>query len=192
LEYSFWILYIVYKKNNNTMKYIKLFENFESSIFDSAAIESLNKKLYDEISEGSAYVDYIMDDWIKQIYDIIKSVAPFKDEEVKITDEGRSGKKISVDINLANPFEITLSECGSISSSSGDETEGISIRFVGEYNFEIEDLETGETKDSNDGTEAEYIFTKNQDSSENYYLSIDTWNDDALPRLFKNIEKALY
>jgi hypothetical protein len=53
-------------------------------------------------------------------------------------------------------------------------------------------LETGETRDSDDGTEAEYIFTKNQDSSENYYLSIDTWNDDALPRLFKNIEKALY
>lgn len=166
------------------MKYIKLFENFESSIFDSAAIESLNKKLYDEISEGSAYVDYIMDDWIKQIYDIIKSVAPFKDEEVKITDEGRSGKKISVNIDLANPFEITLSECGSISSSSGDE--------LIDPHSEIEDLETGETKDSNDGTEAEYIFTKNQDSSENYYLSIDTWNDDALPRLFKNIEKALY
>jgi len=176
------------------MKYIKLFENFESSIFDSAAIESLNKKLYDEISEGDNFysIDYIMDDWIKQIYDIIKSVAPFKDEEVKITDEGRFGKKISVHIDLANPFEITLSECGSISASSGDETEGISIRFVGEYNFEIEDLETGETKDSDDGTEAEYIFTKNQDRSENYYLSIEEWNDDAIPRLFKNIEKALY
>ena len=104
----------------------------------------------------------------------------------------KGGKKISVHIDLANPFEITLSEGGSISASSGDEKEGISIRFVGEYNFEIEDLETGETKDSDDGTEAEYIFTKNQDSSENYYLSIEEWNDDALPRLFKNIEKALY
>ena len=174
------------------MKYIKLFENFESSIFDSAAIESLNKKLYDEISEGSAYMDTIIEDWTKQIYDIIKSVAPFKDEEVKITDGDWGGKKISVHIDLANPFEITLSEGGSISASSGDEKEGISIRFVGEYNFEIEDLETGEKKDSDDGTEAEYIFTKNQDSSENYYLSIEEWNDDALPKLFKNIEKAIY
>ena len=174
------------------MKYIKLFENFKSSIFDSAAIESLNKKLYDEISEGSAYMDTIIEDWTKQIYDIIKSVAPFKDEEVKITDGDWGGKKIIVDIDLANPFEITLSEGGSISASSGDEKEGISIRFVGEYNFEIEDLETGEKKDSDDGTEAEYIFTKNQDSSENYYLSIEEWNDDALPRLFKNIEKAIY
>jgi hypothetical protein len=174
------------------MKYIKLFENFKSSIFDSAAIESLNKKLYDEISEGSAYMDTIIEDWTKQIYDIIKSVAPFKDEEVKITDGDWGGKKIIVDIDLANPFEITLSEGGSISASSGDEKEGISIRFTGEYNFEIEDLETGEKKDSNDGTETEYIFTKNQDSSENYYLSIEEWNDDALPRLFKNIEKAIY
>ena len=174
------------------MKYIKLFESFESSIFDSAAIESLNKKLYDEIGEGSAYMDSIIEDWTEQIYDIIKSVAPFKDEEVKITKGDWGGKKIIVDIDLANPFEITLSECGKISASSGDETEGISIRFVGEYNFEIEDLETGETGVSDDGTEAEYIFTKNQDSSENYYLSIEEWNDDALPRLFRNIEKALY
>jgi len=174
------------------MKYIKLFESFKSSIFDSAAIESLNKKLYDEIGEGSAYMDSIIEDWTKQIYDIIKSVAPFKDEEVKITEGDWGGKKIIVDIDLANPFEITLSECGKISASSGDETEGISIRFVGEYNFEIEDLETGETGVSDDGTEAEYIFTKNQDSSENYYLSIEEWNDDALPRLFRNIEKALY
>lgn len=174
------------------MKYIKLFESFESSIFDSAAIESLNKKLYDEIGEGSAYMDSIIEDWTEQIYDIIKSVAPFKDEEVKITEGDWGGKKIIVDIDLANPFEITLSECGKTNASSGDETEGISIRFVGEYNFEIEDLETGETRDSDDGTEAEYIFTKNQDSSENYYLSIEEWNDDALPRLFKNIEKALY
>ena len=174
------------------MKYIKLFENFKSSIFDSAAIESLNKKLYDEIGEGSTYMNWVIENWIKQIYDIIKRVAPFKDEEVKITDGDWGGKKISVDIDLANPFEITLSEGGSISASSGDEKEGISIRFVGEYNFEIEDLETGETKDSDDGTEAEYIFTKNQDSSENYYLSIEEWNDDALPRLFKNIEKAIY
>ena len=175
------------------MKYIKLFENFKSSIFDSAAIESLNKKLYDEIGEGSTYMDTIIEDWTKQIYDIIKRVAPFKDEEVKITDGDYSGdKKIIVDIDLARPFEITLSKCGGINPSSGDETEGISIRFVGEYYFEIEDLETGKTGISDDGTEAEYIFTKNQDSSENYYLSIEEWNDDALPRLFKNIEKALY
>ncbi len=67
------------------MKYIKLFENFKSSIFNSAAIESLNKKLYDEIGEGSAYMDSIIEDWTKQIYDMIKSVAPFKDKEVKMT-----------------------------------------------------------------------------------------------------------
>ena len=176
------------------MKYIKLFENFESTIFDSAAIESFNKKLYDKIDKGIPFydIDYIIKDWSKEIYDIIKSVAPFKDEEVKITDGDWGGKKISVNIDLANPFEITLSECGKINPSSGEEDERISIRFVGEYNFEIEDLETGETRDSDDGTEAEYIFTKNQDSSENYYLSIEEWNDDALPRLFKNIEKALY
>ena len=171
------------------MKYIKLFENFKSSIFDSAAIESLNKKLYDEIGEGSTYMDWVIENWIKQIYDIIKSVAPFKDEEVKITDGDYSGdKKIIVDIDLARPFEITLSKW----ISTPDETEGISIRFVGEYYFEIEDLETGKTGISDDGTKAEYIFTKNQDRSENYYLSIEKWNDDALPRLFKNIEKALY
>ena len=137
-------------------------------------------------------MDSIIEDWTKQIYDIIKSVAPFKDEEVKITKGDWGGKKIIVDIDLANPFEITLSECGKINPSSGDETEGISIRFVGEYYFEIEDLETGETGISDDGTQAEYIFTKNQDRSENYYLSIEKWNDDALPRLFKNIERALY
>ena len=172
------------------MKYIKLFENFESSIFDSAAIESLNKKLYDKISEDDNFydIDYIIEDWTKQIYDIIKSVDIFKEVDFEITDD-----HIKLDWNdVCCPFEITLSECGSISASSGDKKEGISIRFVGEYPFEIEDLETGETRDSDDGTEAEYIFTKNQDSSENYYLSIDTWNDDALPRLFKNIEKALY
>lgn len=174
------------------MKYIKLFENFESGIFDSAAIESLNKKLYDEISEGSEYMETIIEDWTKQIYDIIKSVAPFKDEEVKITDGGRGSKEISVEIDLAYPFEITLFPCGTKNSSSGDETEGIGIRFEGIGAFEIEDLETGQTMDSDDGTLAEYIFTKNQDSSENYYLSIEEWNDDALPRLFKNIEKALY
>jgi len=174
------------------MKYIKLFENFEPAVFDSAKVEALNQKMRDDISEGSAYIDTVIDEWIEQIYDMIKSVAPFKDEEVKITDEGRFGKKISVDINLSNPFEIKLSDCGSVSASSGDETEGISIRFVGDYNFEIEDLETGETMDSNDGTEVKYLFTKGQDRSENYYLSIEEWNDDAIPRLFKNIEKAIY
>lgn len=177
------------------MKYIELFENFESGIFDSAAIESLNEKLYDEINEGSLDMVTIIEDWAKQIYDIIKSVAPFKDVEVKITDGIRGSKEISLDNDLANPFEISLQPFGRVNSSSGDETEGISIRFLGtctRYNFKIEDLETGETGDSDDGTLAEYIFTEHQDSSENYYLSVEKWNDDALPRLFKNIEKALY
>lgn len=51
-----------------TMKFIKLFENFESGIFDSAAIESLNKKLYDEISEGSEYMSTIIEDWTLSIF----------------------------------------------------------------------------------------------------------------------------
>ena len=178
------------------MKYIKLFENFESSIFDSAAIESLNKKLYDKIDKGIPfyYTNDIIEDWTKEIYDIIKSVDIFKEVDFEITDDRfRGGKKIKVDWNdVCCPFEITFFECGKINPSSGEEDERIRIDFVGQYPFEIEDLETGEIQhDAERGTNVEYIFTKNQDSSENYYLSIDKWNDDALPRLFKNIEKSI-
>ena len=172
------------------MKYIKLFENFESSIFDSAAIESLNKKLYDKISEDDNFydIDYIIEDWTKQIYDIIKSVDIFKEVDFEITDD-----HIKLDWNdVCCPFEITFIECGKINPSSGEKDERIRIDFRSQYPFEIEDLETGEIQhDAERGTNVEYIFTKNQDSSENYYLSIDKWNDDALPRLFKNIEKAI-
>ena len=173
------------------MKYIKLFENFESTIFDSAAIESLNKKLYDKIDKGTPFYDThdIIKNLSKQIFDLIKSVDIFKEVDFELTDG-----QIKVDWNdVCNPFEITFSECGKINPSSGEEDERISISFFGQSRFEIEELETGEIEhDAENGTQVEYIFTKNQDSSENYYLSIEKWNDDALPRLFKNIEKALY
>lgn len=172
------------------MKYIKLFENFESTIFDSAAIESLNKKLYDKIDKGTPfyYTNDIIKDWSKEIYDIIKSVDIFKEVDFELTDD-----QIKVDWNdVCYPFEITFFECGKVNSSSGEEDERIRIDFRGQYPFEIEELETGEIEhDAERGTNVEYIFTKNQDSSENYYLSIDKWNDDVLPRLFRNIEKSI-
>jgi hypothetical protein len=172
------------------MKYIKLFENFESTIFDSAAIESFNKKLYDKIDKGIPfyYTHDIIKDLSKEIYDIIKSVDIFKEVDFELTDG-----QIKVDWNdVCCPFEITFSECGRVNPSSGEEDERIRIDFVGQYPFEIEELETGEIEhDAERGTYVEYIFTKNQDSSENYYLSIDKWNDDVLPRLFRNIEKSI-
>ena len=172
------------------MKYIKLFENFESTIFDSAAIESFNKKLYDKIDKGTPFYDThdIIKDLSKEIYDIIKSVDIFKEVDFELTDG-----QIKVDWNdVCCPFEITFFECGRVNPSSGEEDERIRIDFVGQYPFEIEELETGEIEhDAERGTYVEYIFTKNQDSSENYYLSIDKWNDDVLPRLFRNIEKSI-
>jgi hypothetical protein len=36
------------------------------------------------------------------------------------------------------------------------------------------------------------LFENFENGERLVFEAIDTWNDDALPRLFKNIEKALY
>lgn len=177
------------------LKYIRLFENFDSDNFRPEVIQNFNQKLYDEIEEAADKefvfaIPNLIEKWVKEFSDLIKSVEPFKNIPVEISKVG-GWTSIIVDYNDNTwPFEIGFQSCGKIHPSTGEEYEAIGIRFESSYPGypEIEDISTGKTSDATDGTSIEYKFSKGEDTG---CLYIDEWNDDAIPRLFRNIEKSI-
>jgi len=179
------------------MRYLKLFENFDSNFtyFDSKVIQNFNQKLYDEIEEAADKefvfaIPNLIEKWVKEFSNLIKSAEPFKNIPVEISEVG-GWTTIIVDYNDNTwPFEIGFVSCGKIHPSTGEEYEAIGIRFESLYSSypEIENLEDGKASDATDGTFIEYKFSKGEDTN---CLYIDEWNDDAIPRLFRNIEKSI-
>lgn len=177
------------------LKYIKLFENFDSQKFGPEVIQNFNQNLYDEIEEAADKefvfaIPNLIEKWVKEFSDLIKSVEPFKNIPVEISEVG-GWTSIIVDYNDNTwPFEIGFVSCGKIHPSTGEEYEAIGIRFESAYPAypEIENLEDGKATDASDATFIEYKFSKGEDTN---CLYVDEWNDDAIPRLFRNIEKSI-
>jgi hypothetical protein len=175
------------------LKYIRLFENFDSHNFRPEVIQNFNQKLYDGIEDKEFVfaIPNLIEKWVKEFSNLIKSVEPFKNIPIEITNNARTTSSIIVDYNDNTwPFEIGFVSCGKIHPSTGEEYEAIGIRFESSYPGypEIENLEDGEESDATDGTYIEYKFSKGEDTG---CLYIDEWNDDAIPRLFRNIEKSI-
>jgi hypothetical protein len=180
------------------MKYLKLFENFVSGWFNPEVIQDFNEELYNriqsEIDDGTyTHLPHLLEDWSEKFYNLIKSVEPFKNITIEKKDElflGTSYRFIIVDSNdNTHPFKITFS----ILETSGKEKEGIGIRFESEARDypEIENLEDGKPADAEDGVYIEYKFTIDECGYDECRY-IDKWNDDAIPRLFRNIEKSIF
>jgi hypothetical protein len=179
------------------LKYIRFFENFDSNFthFDPKVIQNFNQKLYDRIKEASddelvLGIPELIEEWIEEFSNLIKIVEPFKNITMEITNNA-GWTCIIVDWNDNTwPFEIGFVSCGKIHPSTGEEYESIGIRFESSYSSypEIENLEDGKASDATDGTFIEYKFSKGEDTN---CLYIEEWNDDAIPRLFRNIEKSI-
>jgi hypothetical protein len=178
------------------LKYLRLFENFQSKIFKPEVLESLNSKLYGDINPTSGYgttdISLIIEHWREEFLKIIKSVDAFENVEVQLIEEGPKDITIKVDWNdYCHPFEIGIISCGKITNGQEDERIGIRFDCSNDSRYpEIEDLETGNETDSE--TSIEFIFTLARNRVDNDYLSIEEWNDDAIPRLFRNIEKSVF
>ena len=168
------------------LKYIKLFENFQFQYFKPEDIQKLNDDLYNEEFDD---INYLMEHWIEEIAKVIKSIEPFKNIEEMEVDSSRYGS-IKVDWNdYCRPFTIDFSSCGRTLDTTDEnglyeKYEGISIEFIKE-GPNGEDLSYPDVEDLS----VEFKFTKGEDSGTLY---LDNWDDDVIPRLFRNIEKSIY
>ena len=188
------------------LKYIKLFENFQFQYFKPEDIQKLNDDLYNEEFDD---INYLMEHWIEEIAKVIKSIEPFKNIEEMEVDTGKYGS-IKVDWNdYCRPFTIDFSSCGRTLDTTDEnglyeKYEGISIEFIKEGpNGEdlsypdVEDLSTvryGPYTATVDGNSIEYHFELGDSISGKFHdaLQPNNWDDEGIPRLFRNIEKSIY
>ena len=169
------------------LKYVKLFENFQFQYFKPDDIKKLNNDLYN--NENFTYIDYLIEHWIEEFARVIKSVEPFKNIDIEVD---KYNNIIKVDWNdHCRPFTIEFSSCGNIMAGSYEEYEGISIRFDCSEDSSYPDIEDLSTKRFYGGKDyVEYHFRQGEDS-DTLYPKPD-WDDDAIPKLFRNIEKSIY
>jgi hypothetical protein len=169
------------------LKYVKLFENFQFQYFKPEDIKKLNDDLYN--NEDFSYIDYLIEHWIEEFARVIKSVEPFKN--IKEIEVDVNNGSIKVDWNnYCRPFTIYFSSCGRIGSGY-EEYEGISIRFDCSEDDSYPDTEDLSTHKHYGGKNyVEYHFKEGEDSDTLY--SRPDWDDDAIPILFRNIEKSIY
>ena len=178
------------------LKYIKLFENFQFQYFKPEVIKKLNDDLYDNLPDD---INYLMEHWIEEIAKVIKSIEPFKNIEEMEVDSSRYGS-IKVDWNdYCRPFTIDFSSCGRTLDTTDEnglyeKYEGISIEFIKE-GPNGEDLSYPDVEDlSTDGNSIEYHFELGDSISGKFHdaLQPNNWDDEGIPRLFRNIEKSIY